>query len=80
MKIAEAVAKRTKELLQEKNMSQYRLEKNMTIPHGTMIDIMSAKNNSVNLRTALQIAKGLGITAGEFFTSPYFENEDLDID
>ena len=80
MKIADAVAQRTRELLVARGMSQYRLEKNMAIPHNTMTTIMTAKNNSVNLKTVLQISKGLEITPSEFLDSPLFQGDDLDID
>jgi len=80
MRVSEAVAKRTRALLLEKNMTQYRLEKVMAIPHNTMTTIMNAKNNSVNLKTILQISRGLGITASEFLNDPLFENASLEID
>ena len=80
MKISEAVAKRTRELLIQKGITQYRLEQKMAIPHNTMTTIMNAKNNSVNLKTVMQISRGVGISFSEFFNSPIFENEELEID
>ena len=41
---------------------------------------MSARNNGVNLKTIMQIIRGLGITTAEFFNDPIFENENLEID
>lgn len=80
MKIIEAVGKRTNELLAEKKMTKYRLERTMAIPHNTMISLMNAKHNSVNLKTVMLISKGLGVTVSEFFNHPIFESDDLDID
>ena len=80
MKIAEVVSQRTRELLLEKGITQYRLEKDMAIPHNTMTTIMTAKNKSVNLKTVMQIARGLGITASEFLDDPRFNDEEVDID
>ena len=48
--------------------------------HSTMQTLMRADNNSVNLKTGLLICVGLGVTAKEFFDSPLFEDEDLEID
>lgn len=52
----------------------------MAIPHNTMTTIMTAKNKSVNLKTVMQIARGLGITASEFLDDPRFNDEEVDID
>lgn len=78
--VALAVVSRIKEILSEKDMSIYRLEKNTAISHNTMQTLMRADNNSVNLKTVLLICRGLGVTAEYFFSSPLFEDEDLDID
>ncbi len=75
-----AVVSRIKEILYEKGMSIYRLEKNTAMSHNTMQTLMKADNNSVNLKTVLLICRGLGVTAEYFFSSPLFEDEDLEID
>ena len=79
MKLSTVVAIRVSNILKDKNMSQYRLEKNIAMPHNTMKTLMSEKNKSVNLRTIMQIIKGLGMTTAEFFDDPIFEREDLDL-
>jgi len=55
MKLSTAVALRISNILREKNMSQYRLEKNIAMPHNTMKTLMGEKNNGVNLKTVMQI-------------------------
>lgn len=65
--IAFIVATRIKEILLEKNMSIYRLEKNTALPHSTMQTLMRADNNSVNLKTVLLVCCGLGVTT-EYFS------------
>jgi len=80
MKTNEAIALRTRELLKEKKMTQYRLEQKSGIPHNTMICLMSGKYNSVNFKTILNIIFGLDMTVLEFFDSPLFKIENLDID
>ena len=80
MKISEAVAIRLGRILTERNMTQYRLEKEIAMPHNTMKTLMGKRNNSVNLRTIMQIAKGLDMTVSEFFNDPIFEDENLEID
>ena len=46
----------------------------------TMRTLMSERNSGVNLRTAMQIIRGLDMTGAEFFDDPIFESQDLDID
>ena len=80
MKISEAVAIRLGRILTERNMTQYRLEKEIAMPHNTMKTLMGKRNNSVNLRTIMQISKGLNMTVSEFFDDPIFEDENIEID
>lgn len=79
MKLSTAVAERISNILAEKQTSQYRLEKIIAMPHNTMKTLMSGRNKSVNLRTVMQIVKGLDMTVAEFFNDPLFESEDLEI-
>ncbi len=78
--VSNAVASRVREILKQKNMSIYRLEKITAMSHNSMQTVMRADNNSVNLKTVLLLIRGLDITAKEFFDSPLFEDKDLDID
>ena len=79
MKLSTAVAERISNILAERQMSQYRLEKIIAMPHNTLKTLMSGRNKSVNLRTVMQIVKGLDMTVAEFFNDPLFESEDLEI-
>lgn len=80
MKLSEAVAKRILSLLKERNLTQYRLERIIAMPHNTLKAIMRGANSGVNLKTVMQIARGLHMTTAEFFNDPIFEREDLEID
>ena len=78
--VTEVVVKRIREILNDKDMSVYRLEKITAMSHNTMQTLMRADNNSVNLKTVLLIIRGLGITTAEFFNSPMFDDDNLDVD
>ena len=41
---------------------------------------MGERNSSVNLKTVMQIIRGLEMTTAEFFDDPIFESEELEID
>lgn len=80
MKLSTAVALRISNILREKNMTQYRLEKNIAMPHNTMKTLMSERNSGVNLKTVMQIIRGLEMTTADFFDDPIFESSDLEIE
>ena len=80
MKLSSAVAYRISNILRERKMSQYRLEKIIAMPHNTMKSLMGERNDSVNLKTVMQIIRGLEMTTAEFFDDPIFERKDLEID
>lgn len=80
MKVNRAISNRLTEILKEKEISVYRLELNAGIPHATMMSIMNAKRESCNVKTLIIIIRALGMTVAEFFDSPEFESDDLDLD
>lgn len=80
MTVCQAVAKRVNELLIERKMTQYRLEQNSGIQHGTMNSIMDAKNKGVELNTVMMIARGFKMSVIEFLDDPIFKSEELEIE
>ena len=80
MTVNNAVAKRISKLLAEKNMSQYRLEQNSGIQHGSMQCIMNGRNKTVTLSTLILIARGFDIPLTEFLDDELFSSEDLEIE
>ena len=80
MKISEAIALRIRELLKQRNMTLYKLEKESGVLHGTMSNIMYGRNKGVTLTVIIQISKGFGISYQEFLNSPYLEETKLDVE
>ena len=80
MTVNDAVAKRISDLLTEKNMSQYRLEQESGIQHGSMQCIMNGRNKTVTLSTVIMIARGFGMTLAEFLDYEIFASEELEIE
>ena len=78
MTVNDAVAKRISNLLKEKNMSQYRLEQNSGIQHGSMQCIMNGRNKTVTLSTVIMLARGFDISLTEFLDDEIFCSEDLE--
>ncbi len=77
MTLANAVSKRIRKILNDKKMTQYRLEQNAGISHSTMNSFLNARYKACNLTTVVLIVRALGMTIAEFFDDPIFENEDL---
>ena len=80
MTVNDAVAKRIFGLLSEKNMSQYRLEQESGIQHGSMQCIMNGRNKTVTLSTVIMLARGFGMSITEFLDDDIFRSEDLEVD
>ncbi len=79
MTVNNAVAMRIAKLLQQKNMSQYRLEIESGIQHGSMQCIMNSRNKTVTLSTVIMLAKGFNMTLTEFLDDEVFNFDNLDI-
>ena len=80
MKVSQAVATRIREILAEKQMSQYRLEMNSGLSKGILTSLMYARYKGVNLTTLIIVIRTLGISIDEFFNSPLFSEENLDVE
>ena len=78
--VNQAVAERIKVLLKEKGFTQYRLEKNSGIQHGSMNCIMKDRNKTVTLSTIMMLAHGFGITAAEFIDDLLFAWDSLEVE
>lgn len=80
MTVNDAVAKRISKLLQEKNISQYRLEQLSGIQHGSMQCIMNGRNKTVTLSTVIMIARGFNLTLLEFLDDEIFRSEYIEVE
>ena len=78
MKLSDAIRKRIKFYLKEKNMNVWKLCKMSGIPCSTISTFMSGKTELIKLDTLLPICEGFGITLGEFFTEPMFDTAEQD--
>lgn len=78
--ISEAVTIRLKELLDERGLSVYKLERMSAVSHDTLKSIMKGKTKGVNLKTLIALSDGLGITVSEFLNSELFSYGNLNMD
>lgn len=80
MTLNQAFAIRVREVLKEKKMTQYRLEQETGIYHSTMTSILGNKTKASNFKNIAIIIRELGLSMTDFFNSPVFEFENLDIE
>lgn len=78
MKINEAFAKRVKQLLKIKKMTQYKLAQETGLYQSTMTDILRCKYETANFKNMLLIIKALGVSLSEFFDDPLFAFSNLE--
>ncbi len=80
MTVNDAVANRISNLLNEKKMTQYRLELESGIQHGSLQCIMNGRNKTVTLSTVILLAKGFDMSLSEFLNDELFSFEDLELE
>ena len=78
MKLNEAVSKRLLELLDERKMTQYQLYMKSGVPKSTIGNIINCTYPSMKLRIVHELCQGLEIGINEFFSSPLFDETNLD--
>ena len=74
MNINEAIRKRIKELVKEKNISLTSLCLNSNLTPSTIFDFMSGKSKCPKVITIQKICAGAGITLQDFFAREYFND------
>ena len=79
MTVNDAVAVRISALLKEKGISQYRLEQDSEIQHGSMQCIMNGRNKTVTLSTVILLAKGFGMTLTEFLDDDILDQKNWNL-
>ena len=80
MKLSDAIRKRIKFYLKEKQMNVWKLCKRSGVPCSTISTFMSKKTELIKLDTLLHICEGFEITLGEFFSESIFDTAEQDND
>lgn len=74
MNLADAIRKRIKFYLKEKNINTWTLCKKSGIPCSTISTFMSGKTELLKIDTLLHICEGFEITLKEFFSDTIFDD------
>ena len=78
MNLNRAFAIRLSKLLNEKNFSKYRLEKETGLSHSALRYVFNEVNNDVKFSTIVKVCDALNISLAEFFDDEIFKLEKLD--
>lgn len=76
----DATAKRINKLLQEQNITLYRLEQKSGVYHGVMDRIIKGKNQTISLSTLFKLTRGFNMSILQFLDDDVFRSEELEID
>ncbi len=77
MTLAEALSLRIDQLMEERNLTQYRLAQLSGLAETTIADIRKMRNRGTNIQNINAIAQGLEMDLTEFFSSPLFSRENI---
>ncbi|MBO7213930.1 MAG: helix-turn-helix transcriptional regulator [Clostridia bacterium] len=74
------VVDRLCKLMDEKNLTQYKLAQLSGIPFPTLKSIMQRRTKGITLKTIVLLCNGLGVTPSEFLDDPCFQSDDIDLE
>ena len=78
MKLCEAIGCRIAELLEERNMTRYKLYKSCGLSKSCINNIANGQYESTLTTNLWIICQGLGISLHDFFDSPLFDYDKRD--
>ena len=78
MQLNEAISKRIKQLLKDRNMTKYQLYVKSGVPKSTIGNLVNCTYDSVKLRVIHEICQGFGISITDFFNSTLFVEDNLE--
>lgn len=79
MTVGIAVKERILQLCGERSLSVNKLATISGVTQSTLNNIVSGRNNSATVSTIKKLCDGLGITLGEFFSTPVFDSLEQEI-
>lgn len=79
MTIVEAIAKRTKQLMIEKNISQKELEIKSKISHSVMNKMLLCKYKDIDFKLVFKLSRAFGISVCKFLDDELFDLGKLEL-
>lgn len=79
MNAQQAVAERIYRLCKEKGFNPNSLANFSAVPQATLKSILNGESQNPGIVTLKKLCDGLGITLGDFFSDPLFDNLEQEI-
>ena len=79
MSVKDAVAKRFRNICNERNIKPNTLANISGITQSTVYSMLDSNRRDISIVTIKKLCDGLEISLGEFFSSPEFENPEQEI-
>jgi len=79
MNTQEAIALRIRQLCKEKGFTPNGIATYSAVPQGTLKSILNGESKNPGTTTIKKLCDGFGITLGEFFSAPVFDNLEQEI-
>ena len=79
MNLAQAVGKRIRQLIESKNITQYRLAKITCLSQNGLSNLLNGKTKDVKFSTIYLTCQFLNVSLEEFVSSPLFTPENIEI-
>lgn len=79
MSVKDAVAKRFRNICNERNIKPNTLANISGITQSTVYSMLDSNRRDISIVTIKKLCDGLEISRGEFFSSPEFENPEQEI-
>lgn len=80
MNLNRAFALRLSNILMQKNMSKYKLEKESGLTHSALRYIFNEVNEDVKFSTIVKVCNALNMTISEFFDDDLFDVNNLNFE
>lgn len=80
MTVGQATAKRIDEYLYERGISLYKLAHDACIPISTLQNLYRDHTKSPTVSVIFKLTDALGVSIQDFFSSPLFSAENLEVD
>lgn len=80
MTVGKAIAKRIDEYLYVNDITLYKLAKDACLPISTLTNLYSEHTKSPTLTVIFKLCEALNVTIEEFFNSPLFSHDNLELD
>lgn len=80
MKLNQLISKRTRQLMREREWTQYKLSQRSAIPLSTLSNTINCKSSTIMLETLINICRGFDISVADFFNVDLFSPENISDD